>query len=104
MRWPRPVVCSPQRGQLRLIRLLRMRPERLACRLERMAHCVSLSLLLAVLRTMTCSPLRRLQELAAVCGGLALFASDEGGESGGLPVRVQSTRDITTAVSPDVGP
>jgi hypothetical protein len=41
---------------------------------------------------MTRSPLRRLQELAGVCGKGAerLFASDEGGESGGLPVRVQS--------------
>ena len=42
-------------------------------------------------RTMTGSPLRRLQEFAVVLDdGLALFASDEGGESGGLPVRVQS--------------
>ena len=36
-------------------------------------------------------PVRRLQELAVVLhDGLALFASDEEGESGGLPVRVQS--------------
>ena len=40
---------------------------------------------------MTGSPLRRLQEFAAVLrDGLALFASDEGGEPGGRPVRVQS--------------
>ena len=49
MRWPRPVVHGPQRGQLRLIRLLRMWPERLASRLERMGHCISLSSQLAVM-------------------------------------------------------
>jgi hypothetical protein len=40
---------------------------------------------------MTGSPLRRLQELAAVAcvSEQRLFASDEGGESGGLPVSVQ---------------
>jgi hypothetical protein len=43
-------------------------------------------------RTMTGSPLRRLQELAAecVCKSARMFASDEGGESGGLPVRVRT--------------
>jgi hypothetical protein len=39
---------------------------------------------------MTGSPLRRLQELAARhVRVLSVFASDEGGESRGLPVRVQ---------------
>jgi hypothetical protein len=44
---------------------------------------------------MTSSPLRRLQELAAAACVVdqRLFASDEGGESGGLPVRVQLTTE-----------
>jgi hypothetical protein len=43
-------------------------------------------------RTMTGGLLSRLQELAAPLGSdWRLVASDEGGESGGLPVRVQST-------------
>ena len=47
--------------------------------------------------TMTGSPLRRLQELAARARviGQRLFASDEGGESGGLPVRVQWNYGLT---------
>jgi hypothetical protein len=46
---------------------------------------------------MTGSPLRRLQELAARARviGQRLFASDEGGESGGLPVRVQWNYGLT---------
>ena len=42
---------------------------------------------------MTGSPIRRLQELAAQARSLVIsrLASDEVGESGGLPVRVQST-------------
>ena len=40
---------------------------------------------------MTGGPLRRLQELAGeLRESWPCFASDEGGESGGLPVRVQS--------------
>jgi hypothetical protein len=44
---------------------------------------------------MTGSPLRRLQELAAAACVVEqrLFASDEGGESGGLPGRVQLTAE-----------
>jgi hypothetical protein len=47
--------------------------------------------------TMTGRPLRRLQELAARARviGQRLFASDEGGESGGLPVRVQWNHGLT---------
>ena len=42
--------------------------------------------------TMTGSPLRRLQELATCyVKGPTPLASDEGGESGGLSVRVQLT-------------
>ena len=43
---------------------------------------------------MTGGPLRRLQELALECAeGHAHVRGDEGGESGGLPVRVQLTQD-----------
>ena len=52
---------------------------------------------------MTGSPLRRLQELAARARviGQRLFASDEGGESGGLPVRVQWNTDDVTGIPPN---
>ena len=50
------------------------------------------------LSTMTGGPLRRLQELpAGLHDGLRRrFGSDEGGESGGLPVRVQSILSTMT--------
>jgi hypothetical protein len=54
-----------------------------------------------VVATMTGGPLRRLQKLAAEPrqGFGRRFASDEGGESGGLPVRVQSAKLVERSSS-----